>query len=440
MMSQEMEIEHRILAFLRRKTNYYKYKPLLQEGFFQVEPTRQVFTLIDEYFKSNKESDSKLTISNLKLLVFQKIRNLELKNECVALVRSLRNYKTRDNEVVEEIIRDFARRQIVRKAILTGLEELDKPIPNFSLVYEHVEKAMMISTKGEKEFYSYFSDPDNRMEEDKTEDVIASTIEKLDQAMDGGWRKGELVIVLAPPERGKTLSLVNFGVAALYQGKRVGYITLEISERKIARRFDLRISGRPIELLRNDPGRIKNPLAALHKTGCDLVIKDYSAEDPHVEDIKSFIINYQNKTKKKFDLIIIDYIDLISPTRAHKTERFGIKEVYTNIRRMANELQVPILSASQANRKSVDKQVVTMEDFSEDFQKAAIADVILALCQTKDEFLENMCRVYVAKNRSTGRHPIIRLTMRTKTMFLGEFKNIIERVGRNKDKSVAERI
>jgi len=437
-MHQEQEIEHRILSFLRRRNNYYKYRPLLQEAFFQVESTRQVFSLIDEYFKS-RDTNKKLTISNLKLLVYQKIRNIDLKNECIALTRSLRNYKTKDNEVVEETIRDFARRQIVRKAILTGLEELDKPNPNFSLVYEHVEKAMLISSKGEKEFYSYFSDPEARVIEEREEDFVGSNIEKLDQAVDGGWRKGELIVILAPPERGKTLALVNFGVAALYLGLKVGYITLELAERKIARRFDLRITGRPIELLRKDPGRIKNPLASLHKTGCDLVIKDYSSEDPRVEDIKSFIINYQNKTKKKFDLLLIDYADLISPTKAHKTERFGIKEVYVNIRRMANELRIPIITASQSTRKSADHLVVTMQDFAEDFQKAAIADVVLALCQTKEELEEDMCRIYIAKNRSTGRHPIIRMTMKPKTMYLGEFRKMLEEEGDRK-KSVAERI
>lgn len=439
-MNSEQEIEYRILSYLRRKVNYYKYKGLLHDYFFQVEATRQIFSLISEYFMST-DTKRKLTISNLKLLVYQKIRNTDLKNECISLSNSIRHYKTIDNEVVEETIRDFARRQIVRKAILTGLEELDKPNPNFSLVYEHIEKAMLISSKGEKEFYSYFSDPEARVTEEREEDVIGTNIAPLDQALDGGNRKGEMVVVLAPPERGKTLTLVNFGVAALYQGLTVGYITLELAERRIARRFDLRLTGRPIELLRKDPGRIKNPLAALHKTGCDLVIKDYSAEDPRVEDIRAFIINYQNKTKKKFDLIIIDYADLISPTRAHKTERFGIKEVYTNLRRMANELKVPLLTASQANRKSTGKLVVTMEDFAEDFAKAAIADVVIAICQTKEELEEDMCRLYIAKNRSTGRHPIIRMTMKPKTMFLGEFRKMIEsRESENKHKSVAERI
>jgi len=435
-MEQGTEVEARILAVLRRKRNYHKYRSILQPSFFQLETTRQIFSLVDEFFSTTTTKKKKLTTANLRLIIHQKIRNVDLRNECLEFLKKIRPYPTKDNEVIDESIKDFAKRQFAKRAVLECLELLEGPNPDFTSVQDHLEKAITISTSFEKECYSYFDQAEERTILDVQDKSIPSGIPRLDEILGGGTGQGELIVFLAPPERGKTLALVNFGTAALHLGLRIGYISLELAERKIARRFDLRITGRTYELLKKEPDRIKNPLAALRKNGCELVIKDYSASDPRLEDIKSFVVNYQNKMRRKFDMLIVDYADLISPTKMHKTERFGIKEVYTNLRRFANELKIPIITASQANRKSVGKLVVTMEDFAEDFAKAAVADVVIAICQTPEELEDDLCRLYVAKNRRTGRHGLVRLTMQPKVMYLGEMRKVSD-VNR---KSIADRI
>lgn len=419
-MDQGLELEARILGVFRRRSNYYKYRKILQENFFQDGSTRMIFTMIDEFYSAGTTDIPKLNIPQLRVISHHKIRNKEQRNSVIRTLRLLRKYETKDNEIIEAAIKDFSKRQLVKTAILKGLEELEKPNVDFTEVRDTIEKAMLVNTEGAKNYYSYFEDSLERIKPENETHKIKTICPKLDEALDGGASEGELIVVLAPPERGKTLVLVNFAAAALYQGLTVGYFTLELAERKIARRFDLRISGRPINLLRQDPVRIKNPLAALRKNGCNLVIKDYSAEAPKIHDIKSFIINYQNRMRKNFDMLVIDYADLITASHVHKQERFGIKEVYTDLRRLANEFKIPVITASQANRKSVGKSVLTMEDFAEDFQKAAIADVVLAICQTPEELEEDLARIYIAKNRSTGKHALFRVQFRPKVMFIGE--------------------
>jgi len=441
-MEQGKEIEVRILSTFRRRSNYHKYKGTIQESFFQLEPTKQVFTIINECFDNPKIKDKKIALSHIKLIIHRTIRNEELRDECLNICKELRKYKTKDNPVIEDTIKDFAKRQLIRKGVLAALEELDRGNPDFTKVQEQIDKAIMVGADLGTNFYSYFEDPENRIIEEREQKRIMTIIPKLDKAIDGGFIAGELVVILAPPERGKTITMVNLAVAALMRGLTVGFLTLELSERQVARRFDLRISGRPISVLRADPGRIKNPLAALRRTGCDLVIKDYSADNPRIEDIKSFIETYQDRMKKKFDILFVDYADLIMPTKSFKQERFGLKEVYTNLRRLANELKIPIVTASQANRKSLDKLVVTMADFDECFAKAGIADIIIGLCQTQEELEDELCRAFIAKNRNSGRHKIIRLTMRPKTMYIGEY-NQEEDLEYNKGKrkeTVADKI
>jgi len=419
-MEPGVEQEARVLGIFRRRTNYYKYRKILQESFFQTAATRYLFQIIDEFFSSGKSSLAKLTTPKLRIIANQKIRNKEQLNETIRTIKTIRRFGTKDNEVVEASIKDFARRQLVKMAILKGLEDLDNPNADFLEIHDTIGKALNVNTDGVKNFYSYFEDTLDRINPDNQDLKIKTFSTKLDDALDGGTSGGELVVVLAPPERGKTLVLVNFATAAMQQGRTIAYLTLELAERKIARRFDLRISGRPIAIIRHDPIRIKNPLKILRRNGCDLVIKDYSSELPKVEDIKSFIINYQNKTRKNIDMLVVDYADLVAPSHIHKQERFGIKEVYTGLRRLANEFNIPVITASQANRRSMGKNVITMEDFAEDFQKAAIADVVLALCQSPEELEEELARIYIAKNRSTGKHLLFRVNFRPTIMYIGE--------------------
>src|SRR3990167_8997651 len=129
------------------------------------------------------------------------------------------------------------------------------------------------------------------------------------------------------------------------QGLRVLHITLEISDRKIARRYDMRITGRTFDQLKLDPKRVNNPLTKLRNMGCELVIKDWSMESPKVDEIYALIINYENRMKKKVDLVIIDYGDLVSPQKNHKESRFGLEEVYTELRRLSVKIGAPIYTA-----------------------------------------------------------------------------------------------
>jgi replicative DNA helicase len=439
-MDHSLALELRILSVIRNKKSYYKYNTFLKQEFFQSEPTRQLFSLIEEYYEESKKTEDKLSRSDLKVIVHKNIRNEDLKKDTLRAIKKMSKLRVKDNIIFEEAIKDFAKRNLVKKAILSGLEILESPKADFTEIQEHLDKAINISVNIDEGCCQYFEAPENRLRLDTRESVISSGIPSLDGALGGGFGPGELIVILAPPERGKTLTLINFAAAALYQGKKVGYLTLEISARKVARRFDLRISGRTFEGLKKEPSRIKTPLAFLRKTGCDLIIKDYSAEDPTIQDLKSFIINYQNRSKGNFDILCVDYADLIKPSKTFKTERFGIKEVYTNLRRLANEFHLPIVTASQANRKAMDKKILSMEDFAEDFGKAAVADVVISICQSPEELEDELCRLYLAKNRTTGKHLYFRVNMRPTLMYVGEGNNRTKSKTKERRDTVADKI
>lgn len=421
-MEASKQIEIRILSVVRRKVNYYKYSPILQASFFSGESTRQIYLIIDSFF--TKYDKKKLTTGNMKILILRGIKDKEIQKECLQLVRKIRKCNSYDNKIIEETIKDFAKRQLVKTAILEALSILEQPNPDFSTIQEYIDRAVNISCETEHSYYDYFKEPAGRIIEEANEKRISTGIPKLDEIMDGGMSPGELCVFIGPPGRGKTLALINMGVGALFQGQSVLHITLEISARRVARRYDLRITRKPFEVLKADPEKVTTRLLKLKKKrGCDLTLKDLSMDRPTVADIRAIILNLQRIRKRSFDTVIVDYGDLVKPTIKYKDSRVGIEEVYEDLRRLAVEFKIPLYTASQSTRKSLNKYIVGMEDVAEAFGKVKVADVVPTLCQTPEEEEENLIRIFMAKSRKRKGHPIIRLEMDPDKMYLGELKD-----------------
>lgn len=420
-MNASQPTEIRILSTIRIKENWFKYKPVLQMGFFSSEETRQLFKIIEGFF--NKYENEKMTTKSMSLMVNLRIKDEELKSSCIELIRKIRRQDSTDSKVVEETIKQFAKTQLIKLSITEALALLDKPHQDLTTVKEYIDRALTLNTEGEGDIYNYFDDPVKRLKEEAQEKRISTGIAKLDEALDGGMSPGELLVFLGPPGRGKTTALINLGMGGLLQGLKVCHITLEISDRKIARRYDMRISGKTFNTLRAEPEKVKNPLSRLKAKGCNLVIKDYSMEAPKVEDIYGMILNYQSRTNEAFDLVVIDYGDLIASNHNYKEGHTGPAEVYTELRRMARKLAVPVYTASQATREALSKHTVTMKDTADSFGKVKVADVVIGICQTPEEEEEKLVRLFIAKSRKASGHPSIRLEMDTDKMYLGELRN-----------------
>lgn len=410
-------VELKILSTIRSRRNWYKYRPVLQPGFFSTEANRQIFYLTEQFFK--KHDDRKLIVADLKMLVIKYIKDKELKQDCLNIAISLRKIQTNDSMMVEDLVKDFAKRQLVKLAITEGIALLDEPNLDLAGIKGHVDRAMSLTTETEDNVYHYFKDPSERIKEETIEKKVSTGIDKLDEVLDGGMSPGELCVFLGPPGRGKTTALINIGVGALLRGLTVFHVTLEISDRKIARRYDMRISGRTFLSLKTDPERIHNPLLKLRKNGCDLIIKDWSMESPTVDDLYGVIISYQARMGKKMDIVIVDYGDLLGASHSHKDSRFALEEIYTELRRLAVKLKVPLYTASQSNRESLNKMLVGMKDVAESFGKVKVADVVIGICQTPEEDEDKLVRLFIAKSRKASGHPVIKLEMDPDKMWMG---------------------
>lgn len=417
-MDPTADIEHKVLAIIRVKKNWYKYHYILQLQFFSNEATRQLFSIIEEFFK--KYDSEKLTTGNMNLIIPRVIKDEELRDSCLEIVHKIGRLSHIDSKVIEATIRDFSRRQLAKIAITEGITLLESANPDFNILKEHVDKIINISTDGESDAYSYFNSPQNRIIAERDEKKIATGIPKLDETLRGGMSAGELLVFLGPPGRGKTLALINLGVGALLNGLFVFHATLEISDRKVARRYDSRIANTEFSTLIKNPRTILPYLERLKKKGAELIIRDYSMDSPKVSDLYGAIIRHEQRIERKCDIVIVDYGDLLTSTKTYRDPRFGLEDTYTELRRLGVKLGVPVITASQTTRKSLSKHVIDMEDVAESFGKVKVADVIIGICQTPEEEEEQLCRLFIAKSRKASGHPSMRLSMIPETMYLGE--------------------
>jgi len=230
-------------------------------------------------------------------------------------------------------------------------------------------------------------------------DKVPTPWTHVNKILEGGLASGELGIILAPPNRGKSMSLINlgYGAAGIGSAKKVVHFTHEMGQGVVSKRYASRIMFR-FPKREEDLDKYEDDLIEMAMKLMPGHIRVVHCNRPTVEELDVRLERLLAEGYK-FDMIIDDYPDLIKPSKHFNDKRFELSDIYTDLRALGDKYGVPIWGASQANRASLSKEVITMQDIAEDIGKAAIADVIIALCQTRDEHDMETCRLYMAKVR-----------------------------------------
>ena len=192
--------------------------------------------------------------------------------------------------------------------------------------------------------------------------------------------------------------LVSVGAAALKMGYNVVHYTFELSETVLGTRYDshlCRISATDIPDLREV---VIAEYAQMKDLG-RLIIKEYPTGSASVMTLRNHVEKLLLKGIKP-DVIVIDYADIMRSSRKYDSMRHELKLIYEELRAMAVDCQVPIWTASQANREAANADVVGLENMSEAYGKAMVADFICAISRKPAEKLLGGARLHVAKNRA----------------------------------------
>ena len=239
----------------------------------------------------------------------------------------------------------------------------------------------------------------------KKEERIAFDLEFFNKITKGGLPNKTLNIALAGTGVGKSLFMCHVASSVLLQGKNVLYITLEMAEERIAERIDANLLNINIQEIADLPKQMfetkVNNIA--QKTQGTLIIKEYPTASAHAGHFRSLLNELALKKSFRPDIIFIDYLNICASSRYRAGSNVNsyttIKSIAEELRGLACEANVPIISATQTTRSGYGSSDVELTDTSESFGLPATADLMFALISTED--LEGLGQIMVKqlKNR-----------------------------------------
>ena len=235
---------------------------------------------------------------------------------------------------------------------------------------------------------------------------------ELDIHLGGGIARGELTVLLAPPARGKTSYLCASGARQALAGCKVLHVTLEIPGRRVARRYESTLTGLTVTEMIDRPNAVLAARAQVDKAGGAICIADRSYTSVAPNDIKALV--YQARSDGvDISTVIVDYLELMVPNQSKYMSRREQRHVYgqlgKDIRAMAVELDVRVLTAWQVNREGSNLDVIRLDHVSECWDIIKHADTILALNQSDKERENNVMRMSVLKQRNNTARPWVDL-------------------------------
>ena len=255
--------------------------------------------------------------------------------------------------------------------------------------------------------HDYINNSDDRFEfYHKEEARMPFDLEYFNKITKGGLPNKTLNIALAGTGVGKSLFMCHVGAAALTQGKNVLYITMEMAEERIAERIDANLMNMPIDQLEKlDKNTFDNKITSIaKKTIGKLIIKEYPTGSAHTGHFRALLKELKLKKNFQPDIIFIDYLNICASARmkglSGSVNTYSlIKSIAEEIRGLAVEFDVPIVSATQTTRSGYSNTDVGLEDTSESFGLTATADLMFALISNEE--LEGLGQIMVKqlKNR-----------------------------------------
>ena len=260
--------------------------------------------------------------------------------------------------------------------------------------------------------HDYFQDYEARYESyHKKEDKIPFDLEYFNKITKGGIPNKTLNIALAGTGVGKSLFMCHMAGSSLVNGHNVLYITLEMAEEKIAERIDANLLNVNIQEITDLPKPMfESKVESLaKKTQGTLIVKEYPTASAHSGHFKSLLNELALKKSFRPDIIFIDYLNICASSRYRGNSNVNsysyIKAIAEELRGLAVEANVPIVSATQTTRSGFASSDVDLTDTSESFGLPATADLMFALISTEE--LEGLGQIMVKQLKNRYNDPTI---------------------------------
>lgn len=400
--------QDKIAALLLRDSEFGRRTDgLVEPGYFEEEATAILADIGLSYHKSYKSAPDTVVLLDL---VKRRFKSKGFREELKEPVKKklghlLKKVDLSSREYVIDQVATFARHQALTQAILQSADELEKG--NFDKIQELVGSAVRVGANAENPGYDYFKEIESRSKERK--DMTAGLIKpkgittgnrKLDDLLyHKGWGRKELSVLMGAAKAGKTTALIDSAKAASLAGYNVLYVSLEVSDRIIAERLDANLSELAYKELGDKVHEVEDKIEAAAKKAGALKIHEFPTGSLTPSDLRRLIEKYA-ADGLLFDIVVLDYADLMAPDRWTNEPRENSRLIYVDLRAIAQELGLAMLTATQTNREGAKAAVATMTDVAEDFNKIRIADLVISINSTDEEKAMGEARLFFAASRN----------------------------------------
>ena len=316
-----------------------------------------------------------------------------LKQSVIDELREIMKYiEATDLDFVKDQTLEFCKNQELKSAIVKSVDMLQAG--RYDEIKRLIDNAMRAGTRRDIGL-NYIKDFDSIMDQ-VSRDVVATGWEAVDNITDGGLAGGELGIVVAPAGIGKSWLLQALGVNSLRAGKNVMHYTLELNQAYVGLRYGAIFSGIETSQIPDNRDKVKKMIES--QCSGELLIKYYPSKAATVQTIYTHLKTIELMGHSP-DIVLLDYADLLSDTSGYGEMRHQLGNIYEELRGLSGEFQIPIWTASQSNRSSLEEHIIGAEKIAESYNKIMIADFVLSLSRKIEDKVANTGRVHIIKNR-----------------------------------------
>ena len=402
---QNQTIERTTLTNLLNNEDYLrKVLPFIKPEYFDVKEERIIFDeilkFVDKYNKKPTQTSLEIEVSTRKDL------NDTEHKKIVEIIKSL-NPEQIDFDWLVDTTEKFVKDKAIYNAIVEGVGIIDgKSKDKTPESIPHILTEALAVSFDNSVGHDYLEDSEARFDYyHHKEERIPFDLEFFNKITKGGLPPKTLNIALAGTGVGKSLFMCHQSANCLSQGKNVLYITLEMAEERIAERIDANMMNISIPDLHELPKKMfDDKITKLQKKAKGkLIIKEYPTASAHSGHFRGLLKELAIKKSFKPDIIFIDYLNICASSRFKAGNNMNsytiIKSIAEELRGLAVETNVPIMSATQTTRGGFSNTDVGLEDTAESFGLPATADLMFALISTEElEGLNQIC-VKQLKNR-----------------------------------------
>jgi replicative DNA helicase len=299
-----------------------------------------------------------------------------------------------DLEYIEEEFSNFCKNQQLKKALLNSVDLLKAG--DYDSIRGMIDNALKAG-QDKAIGHEYNKDVESRYRENHRL-TVPTPWPILNESLQGGLGGGDFGLIFGNPGGGKSWALVALGGTAIKLGYNVVHYTLELGEDYVGRRYDAFFTNISVSDIGKHKAQIEKATAELPG---NLIIREYSPGQATISTIESHIEKCKSLGFKP-DLVIIDYVDLLSSKRRSVDKKQEIDDIYISTKGLAKQLNLPVWSVSQVNRSGAKDNIIEGDKAAGSYDKMMVTDFALSLSRKKEDKVNNTGRFHVMKNRYGG--------------------------------------